>query len=232
VADIRLTASITWKLRTNLSYQHIRGAALNAGRCAPLERSYEWPATEGILLEHTTAAASAVILAACSLEAHINEWHLDAVDGNTNALGRAAEAAPMIAKLWDTVERQPLLRKYQWYLEVSRCQSLDRGGSAYQAVADLIEIRDYLVHYKPEWSDNPRQNKRLEDRLRGKFPLNRLSKPDQFFIPYRGLGHGCGVWAVQSVVSFVREFSDLLGVPSRLDRLEPELAELLRADAA
>ena len=232
MAGLRASASATVKLRTNLSYQHIRGAALNAGRCAPLEKNYEWPATEVILLEHATAAASAVILATCSLEAHINEWHLDAVDGNSEALGRAAPAAKMVANLWDTVERQSILRKYQWFLEVAGCQTLNKGDTTYRAVADLIEVRDHLVHYKPEWSDNPKRNKRLEDRLRSKFDLNRLSKPDQFFIPYRCLGHGCGVWAIRSVLDLVREFSVHLGVTSRLERLEAEVTELLRADAA
>ncbi len=146
MSELQLTgSSVTLKLRTNLSFQHIRGAALNAGRCAPLEHDYEWPATETVLLEHGTAAASAVILATCSLEAHINEWHLDAVEGTSQVLGRAAPAAKMISDLWDTIERQSLLRKYQWLLEVSSCRPLDKGCSSYRAAADLIDVRDYLV---------------------------------------------------------------------------------------
>lgn len=231
MAELRITGVATAKLRTNLSIGHLRAAALFAGRCRPLEEEYEWPATESVMLEHAAYAKSSVILSVAALEALINEYHLDAIDSSLNALGGAIEASGRIRDLWDTVERQPLLRRFEWMLSLASLPALDRGTPVVQAISDLIEIRDSLIHYKPEWSDAQRINKKLEKRLQNKFALNRLSKADQFFIPYRCLGHGCGSWAVMAVQEYSRSIAKRLQAEWRFAACEDEVKQLLASSA-
>lgn len=206
-----LIASGRLSLKTNLSFGHLQGAAILAGHCLPLEVNYSWPATEPVLAAHRTYASGAVILAVCALEAWANEYHHDIIGRNGDVIGKAIAVADKVERMWDTVERLSLLRKYQWFLQLSGSAPLNEGQMPFQAAADLIELRDALVHYKPEWSHEAKQNQRLETRLGKKFPLNPLSKPDQLFIPHRCLGHGCGSWAVRSAIAFMTAFCESSG---------------------
>ncbi|HKP29042.1 MAG TPA: hypothetical protein VJU15_06550, partial [Gemmatimonadales bacterium] len=78
-------------------------------------------------MRHGTSATGAVILAAAALEAGINEFHLEAADGSVAALGLAGPSIIQIVSLWDTVERAPLLRKYEWALALAGRPAFDRG---------------------------------------------------------------------------------------------------------
>jgi hypothetical protein len=200
-------------------------------RCADLEREYTWPATDEVLLRHATVASGSVILAACAVEATVNEYHLDSPDRNAPALGRAAAVAHLIEELWDTVDRLPILRKYQWILSLAHAELFDHGQEPFQAAADLVELRDALVHYKPEWSHAAERSAKLEKRLGHKFELNRLSMPGQFFLPYRCLGFGCAKWAVRVVQRFVADFASRLGVEPVLARFSPEIDGYLSTHA-
>ena len=221
----------TLSLKTNLSYGHILGAAILAGNCKGFERDYAWPATDPILAAHGSYAIGAVILAACSLESWANEYHHDIRDRNRASIGKAIDHVDKIQALWDTVERLPLLRKYQWFLQITDCETFDEGSPAFQAVGDLMELRDALVHYKPEWTHELKNNRRLENRLRAKFPLNALSKPDQLFIPYRCLGHGSGKWAVESVMAFASAFCERIGRKNLFVEYESRLTAFLAGAA-
>jgi hypothetical protein len=214
-------------VRANLSLHHLIGAAFLAHDCYPFERDYTWPANDEILIRHSTYALGAIILSASALEAAANEFYQDAADRHLTALGKAAPAAELIVQTWDTVERSSILRKYEWFLQLAGCAPMGRGDSVFQSAADVIELRDALVHFKPEWTSDPKRNEKLETRLSGKFVHNRLSMPDQHFIPYRGLGHGSGVWAVRAV-----QLYSLLSAPSRFASAGPRIDAALRVDAA
>jgi hypothetical protein len=223
--------SATAKLRVNLSLTHLRAAAFLAGECYPLEQQYKWPATEPVLNQHNAFSISSVILSVASIEAFINEFHLDACDNSISFLGRASHVAHLIRDLWYTVERGPILEKYQWILILSGVEAFKKGSAPFQPAADLIELRDSLVHFKPEWDDDARINERLEARLAGKFELNILSMPSQLFIPYRSLGHGSGAWAVNSAREFIGAFCKKLECADRIDPYDEELANLLKGTA-
>jgi hypothetical protein len=222
-----VTSKAVLQVRCNLSIDHLRGAAVLAAGCAPLERDNKWPATEQILVRHRTCAASAVILSVCSLEAAINDLHQNAIDRSDHKLGRASRFADRIESLWDTIERASLLRKYEWILSLAGLLAYDHGKKPYQSASDVIELRDALVHWKPEWSGDPRYSDALEKRLTGKFPLNGLSMPDQLFIPYRCCGHGSGAWAVRSAMEFLIDFSGRLEVEPAISHWVPEIESLL-----
>ena len=207
MARIPISGSASASLRTNLSIHHIIAAALFTGDCERLEVGHTWPPPDDVFFRHSAVSASAVISAVCALEANLNELHLDAEDGNAQRLGLLHAHAATVVRLWDTVERQSLLRKYEWFLTIARAPALERGDSVYRSAADLIALRDALVHYKPEWSHTPTRNERLEKRLGGKFPLNPMAASGQFFIPYRCLGSGCARWALTSAFNFATAFS-------------------------
>jgi hypothetical protein len=117
------------------------------------------------------------------------------------------------------------LRKYEWVLSLAGAPALTRGADPFQSAADLIALRDALVHYKPEWYHELKLSKTLEERLRTKFPPNRLSADGLPYLPYRACGHGSGLWAVRSAVNFLSAFYACLDVMSKkLSDVEAVLA--------
>jgi len=181
---------------------------------------------------HRGYVAGAVFSAVASLEATINELFIDAQHGDPNTFkGADPEFAPLLAERWEVVERWSILRKYQLALTLAKKQEFGREGSPYEEVDGLIDLRNALVHYKPEWDTDQKKHKELEDRLKSRFALNPFAGPNDAFFPKKCLGHGCAEWAVKSGVSFINEFFGRLGLPTifageRQDR--EELQELLR----
>lgn len=223
-----LTVSAQLRVRADHSVTHLRGAALFASDCKPLEAEYQWPATREVLLRHVASASGAVVLSVCALEAFANELQLAAGDGLGSSLDPVVEASPLIHRLWYSVENAPLLPRFQWVLEVCGLPTLDLGALPSQAVSDLIVIRNALVHYRTEWTDDASTSTQLEDRLAGKFVENLLCTQSQLFFPYRCLGHGCGAWAVRTVLDFVREYCDRLSLPYRFQKFEEEIQGYLQ----
>ncbi len=207
-------------IRSNAALLHLRAARRHSRACDHLEREHEWPATDGILGEHFARATGAVLSATCALEAFINEFYQDAVDGSDSELGVASAARKEIVDLWDTVDRAPTLRKYQWVLSLARVDSMPEGEDPYQSAADLVALRNALAHYRPEWYHERRVSDKLEKRLLGRFPTNRLAPSSMAFIPHRAIGAGCGHWSVATVVSLVQRFyAGLQVVPKKVARI-------------
>ena len=62
---------------------------------------------------------------------------------------------------------------------------LNKGEAAFDNVAALIKLRNALVHFKPEWSDEKREHLKIEKRLKGKFQLSPFLSPNDEFFPKR-----------------------------------------------
>jgi hypothetical protein len=174
----------------------------------------------------------AVFSAVASLEVTINELFIDARHGDPHTFkGAKPEFALLLAEVWEGIESNSTLAKYQTALILARKPQFDRGASPYQEAASLIQLRNALVHYKPEWDTDQREHRKIEQRLKDRFALNPFAGPNAAFFPKKCLGHGCAEWAVKSGVSFINQFFDRLGLPSifageRQD--QEELQELLR----
>lgn len=221
---LRIEVTATGSVRVNAALLHLRAARQHAEACDVLEQQFEWPATERILGEHFARATGSVLSAACALEAALNEFYQDAVDGFGTEIGAADSARQELQDLWDTVERAPVMRRYQWVLSVSRVDRLLEGAEPYQSASDLIALRNALAHYRPEWYHDKHTSDRLEKRLIGKFAHNRLAPSSMMFLPYRALGAGCGRWAAASVVGFLEQFYANLGAkPKKLAMMRESL---------
>jgi hypothetical protein len=219
--------SVTVRLRADQSVAHLRGAALFAGECRPLEEEYTWPAASEVLLRHGAFASAAVMLAVAAVEAFANELYADALVGFSSSVPDIRRYSQSIPVVWDTVERAPLVRKLDWMLQMVRVDPLPSAVDPAQSVTLLIRLRNCLVHYKTEWTDDALQSERLESQLLGRFPNNTLSTAGQQYFPYRCLGYGAGCWAVETVLAYVRAYCARLAVPFRFEPVEEEIRGLL-----
>jgi hypothetical protein len=208
------------KSRMDYAFHHFNSAKYFCARLAEIESTV---ATVDInfTIMHQAYASSVVLSAVAFLEASINAFMPDAdtnkipVDSVDSAAGRA------LASMWQFVEKKPVLDKFQIALLVARRQMFDPGSPPCQDVALLVNLRNALVHFKPEWDDELRDHLRIEKQLRGKFPLNPFATDLEPFFPKRCLGLGCANWAVHTSEQFMTEFYRRMGTEFLLEYLRP-----------
>ena len=104
------------------------------------------------------------------------------------------------------IERRPPLDKFENALQLLQLPSLQRTISPYRDAWGVIELRNALVHFKPSWDPVSRRRVELEQVLAGRYGLSPFGDPKSDFVTIRSMSAGCATWAVDSTLSFLREF--------------------------
>jgi hypothetical protein len=111
------------------------------------------------------------------------------------------------------------LEKWQLMRIFAGLDPLDRGHAPYQDAQLVMQLRNLILHYRPEYvaADEPH---RLEERLKGKFAPNRLMEGSgNPWWPSHCLGHGCAEWAAQSALAFADQTCSDLGISPNYQRV-------------
>jgi hypothetical protein len=223
--------------RTYYSIQHIQSAAYFTRLGSAIEK-VDKPSNpddfDRLLAEHKACVTSAIFTSAFFLEATINEVFTDAVDypeGDVKDL--EADVKKRMADIWklEVVKGASfnILHKFYLALSLSGKTLLEPGNHLYDNVRILIDLRNELVHYHPEWITGEGQDKsakkafNLEKRLKDKFPLNRLLPSGNPFFPDRCLSHGCAKWTVLSSLAFTDEFFLRMNLPPPYEHVRSRL---------
>ncbi|MFY9800219.1 MAG: hypothetical protein WAK10_03120, partial [Methanoregula sp.] len=130
-------------------------------------------------------------------------------------------------------DRAPLVNKYQKILVIADKSPFNEDNPVFSDIRILIEIRNYLMHYKREWvvvqkSKTPGDSaethgEKLERIIRNKFVKNPLAQKNRLFFPDTCFGHGCAEWAVHNSLAFTDEFFRKLELPAPYDGIKNEL---------
>ena len=117
------------------------------------------------------------------------------------------------------VERAPLLERTQAMLVFKNAPPLAVGAEPVQSFNLLRRLRNALVHFKPEWSHELDDHKKMGQRLidHGLRLHPSISNPDDAF-PLGCMSHGVADWAVKTAADFLREVSQRLGTVDRVSR--------------
>jgi len=166
---------------------------------------------------HNGFVLSAIVLSGAFLEAAVNEFFQDAHDEHLPPDGYLAplprRAIRGMAAVWRGTKdgrRLSTIEKWQLMLVLAEKEPLEDGRAPYQYAALVFDLRNIIVHYRPEaLAMDEVFPHRLETRLRGKFAPNALwaGASDPWW-PNHCLGHGCARWAVTSVVAFADRVCD------------------------
>jgi hypothetical protein len=146
-------------------------------------------------------ATACIFASVAALEAYANEFFSmmrDVFPGYS---------ARLLEKLWETFEMKPLLDKFQFALLLKGCPEFETGARPYQDVAVLIDLRNALVHFKPEWESEAVQHQKLSAKLRGKFAPSPLVSEERPVFPERWATEPCTTWAVNSAIDFAHLFA-------------------------
>ena len=189
-------------------------AALFARNAYAVEQKSE--ASSGALwMEHRSYSIGAVITSVTFLEAAINELYLEAIDQNPETFGGHKRLAELMGHVWETIEEQSILAKYQIGLTLAEKPPFPKDQTPHQETDALIKLRNALIHYKPEWDTELEVHRKLEERLSSRFAHNPHGTNNKAFFPHRCLGHGCAEWSVKTAIGFYREFMQRIGLPMR-----------------
>jgi hypothetical protein len=214
-------------LRDYMANQHLWNARREAWLCRKREDTLlNQPNLDRA---HRSHAMTAVLSAVAFLEAAINAVWQDAADSEpgkhtpyTDGIPDAAVAT--MRELWNGKENaermMSLLSKFQVALVCAGHERMDKGAEPYQSVDVLIDLRNELVHFKPQWwHDDHSDEAKFVPRLRDKITQTRENRQPiaEPWYPHRVLGAGCADWACSSVIAFAREWHSRMGLTHDFD---------------
>jgi hypothetical protein len=216
-----MIATGTARVRSNFANLHLLNArrfALEAKGVEQANVGAEFGAFWDELQAHAT---SAVLFAAFSLEAWVNEISFDR---------DVTFADPRERSLVDWFEQEQrnvsTLDKLGALTAIRSQTRPDYGKDPGQSVTALVRLRNALVHYKPAWSHQREDHAKLDDLLRGKFELSGwLNEPEGIF-PRRCMTSSGARWAIRSVVNFTDEVEKANGWKLTLADLGKDWDEL------
>ncbi|MCZ6865375.1 MAG: hypothetical protein O7D98_07145 [Candidatus Dadabacteria bacterium] len=162
-------------------------------------------------INHRAYIHNSVLSSVAFLEAAINELFQDAYDEHQIYINSLAPTVIQeLATYWANTEmkgkHKPTLVKYKQALIISDSEKMIEDENPYEDTRLLIELRNFLTHYKPKSVGGDSSHK-IEDILKGKFGLNKkYEKSGNPDFPDKMLGKECAKWGLTSVENFADEF--------------------------
>ncbi len=216
-----LTVTATARTRTNLALHHLFAACRFTSSLRQVEEEHRGQPFGEFWEEILHNALAVAALTVASIESLANEMYFEGAI-LANSLNAAATG-----ELSELVDRETILRKYAIALAFRANKGLDLGASPVQNADALIKLRNAVVHFRPEWSDEDNKHKKLSKILQHKFAPSSFLSNEGLFPRAWASGEFAG-WALRTVVAFVDHFYGELGDPSPLDPFRPRLSELSR----
>lgn len=197
---------------------HLHSAA-SFSRCTKELEDANSGKTWGPFVDPIVAAASAaVMLAVAALEAYANEFFIDNP--------RLFDDGSGSANAWDAYRPKEIFAKYELALDRSTHERLDRGSRLSQQIKALVELRNAITHFKPEWDSEPIAHAKVSSLLRGKIEASPFVPTNQPLFPIGWQSHSCTAWAVRSVFEFILDFEHRTGVEDRFTKSKEKFANL------
>jgi hypothetical protein len=227
------------RFRDCFSVRYIQSAALLCRLGYVIEKNYEETGeiSPDLILQHEAFILNSVLSSVAFLESVINEFYSDAAD---NAYFFAdvknEELLRDIREKWrneKNFDRAPVITKFQRILAIGGKSPFDNHNPVVTDIHTLIDIRNFLMHYKREWivvqngggggELEKTQAEKFENLLKTKFRENPLAQKNQQFFPDKCLGHGCAEWAVVNCIEFTDAFFTRLELPAPYEGIKQEL---------
>lgn len=198
-------------MRVNLSMEFLWAARHMAGLALHEEQAPgDLPRST---ISHRSYVLNAIMDSVGFMEAAINEVLEAGPAGGSLSEQTRARFTHYWKKSQDGGKRHtPLFDKYDTTLLIAGKNPLDRSRNAFANAQLVVELRNWAVHYTPEWYQSD-VVANLGRKLAGRFPLNAMMKgAGNPVFPYHVLGAGCAKWAHESAVALVGAWADALGI--------------------
>jgi hypothetical protein len=217
--------SIKVATRNYFSTYQLWAAENCAARAAEIEASRSIGSPFEI--EHRANVLGAITMSVGFLEAMVNEVFADAADHH--GIQKDGTLAPLSERTrelmgtwWDLTGEgwERLLQKCQLLLLFADQPRLSTNAQPYQDAALLLNLRNVIVHYRPQTVSAADAPHRLAKRLRHRFPDNPLTFPSVAWWPDHALGAGCAAWACKTARALADEVTSRLGISANYQVLQ------------
>jgi hypothetical protein len=220
------------KSRAYFSIQHIQSAALFARHAGQIEKEYDGNFSNELITEYRANVTASIFAAIAFLEATINESFADASQQyGENRLNSNTKA--LMAEKWKSISKNYKVRmmdKFDIALTLAKKPKFDREKPPAQDIALIVQLRNSMVHYYPEWvndettaSSMSATEKKFIKGLRGKFPTSPLMSKNNPFFPDKCLSYGCARWAVLTSLAYSDCFYAKLGLSAPYEHIRQHL---------
>jgi hypothetical protein len=210
-------------VRDYMASQHLWTARREAWLCR--KREDELLNDRNLDRRHRSHATTAVLSAVAFLEAFVNAVWQDAAEsgsGEHYTTGIPDDALAIMRELWngkDQAERMlSLLSKFQVALVCAGHERMDEGAEPFQSAYVLVNLRDVLVHFKPQWhwsDDEPEFVRRVKSKIT---PQRENRQPiGHPWFPNKTLGAGCADWACETSITFARTWHQSMALTHDFD---------------
>ncbi|MFK4474901.1 DNA-binding MltR family transcriptional regulator [Paenibacillus sp. RC73] len=208
-------------LKTNFSFNHIQSAVLLARNALQVEKNQNNNDDVVARIQYESYVTGALLCTVGYLEATINEFFSNIKDkNNKNGKRLKPKKIEMIDSMWKLgvprTAKYSILDKYQIALTLADKKLFEKGNSPYQDVYLLIQVRNAITHYEPEWVTTESEfsekitEQTLEKKLKNKFKLNPFANsPDPFF-PDKCLSYDFIKWGIHSSLNLTKLFFEEL----------------------
>lgn len=196
--------------RHNFAVLHLASAASFSRRTRELEAKHAGEALGSFWEEIVAHASAATLLSVAALEAYVTESLFDHTDLFSSGDPHRVAARKRYAR------RMAPLERYKYALNELAQMTLDLGTPACQPVSALVELRNQLTHFRPEWLAEQADHAKLGQMLARWITPSPFILPSKELFPRGWASHSCTAWAVRSVVDFILEFDRRAGFESRL----------------
>lgn len=213
-----MTATLT--TRANLSITHLIAAAQFSRAVGELERQHSGKPLADFWDDIQSNAIACVLTAIAGLESFANETFKD-----SKRIFPGIDQA-VLARMWEVFESKTTLEKLEFALLLRGNGAFDSGKSPYQDITALTKLRNGLIHFKPESSDELVEHTKLSKILSGRAVHTPFINPAEMLFPRAWASHGTTKWAVESTIAFMDNFAAIAGLESRVAMF----AAKLRAD--
>lgn len=171
-------------------------------------------------IEHRSAVIVTVQSAVAFLEALVNEIYVDAGDRG-GGTGRAAMLNPrcrsLLASYWEASNdgRGSVLDKFRMALLFADAKPIGKGGRLHQNIALLIQLRNALIHFGPDWHESGSEVKLGKKLATAGFAPSTLlpSGTGGPWFPLKAISAGCAEWAYTTCTDFAEEWLNRMGLP-------------------
>ncbi|MCJ2054769.1 hypothetical protein [Methylobacterium sp. J-070] len=164
-------------------------------------------------------AVACVLTAVAAVEAYANEIYADReqifgpqaadqIDEMMRICGRSMRTLDTIAKL-------------ELFLRITKNTEIDHARDPYRSICALVELRNAVVHFKPEPNSHAPAHEALSKKLRSCIkPGPFIRANNEALFPRRWISASSTKWAVMTAISFVREYEKLAGIPDKFFGIE------------
>ncbi|AJS58980.1 hypothetical protein [Paenibacillus sp. IHBB 10380] len=208
-------------LKTNFSFNHIQAAVLFARNALQVEKNKDNDNYIVARIQYESYITGALLCTVGFLEATINELFSNIKDENyKNAKSLKPKKRELINSMWELgiprTAKYSILDKYQIALTLADKNLFKKGVSPYQDIYLLIQVRNAITHYEPEWvttdSEFPEKitEQALQKKLKNKFSLNPFANSADPFFPDKCLSYDFIKWGINSSINLTNLFFEEL----------------------